>query len=379
MFSPVNHMIIAINISFTGRNNNDLIPEYFSQLAVTHPQHQFIFIADKGVDVKNISAKNCIHVVAGAAANNPLLLQYRLNYTIPAILRKHKADVLISSNCCSLKTKVPQCLLLTDLSFISHPGIYPGKWLSFFKKHTAKALAKAKSIVAASPFLKQQAKEKYKIADEAIDLMHYGGGESFLPVTWQQKDAVKDKYTEGLEYFLYSGPIDAKQSLTNLLKAFSFFKKRQKSNMQLIIASATAATDKAFIKSLGSYKYRNEVKLLDKLDTATLAQITGSAYALVYPSVYENFAAAIPAALQCNIPVIAGNGNEIKAINGDALIYCNTSDLDDIADKMMLLFKNEDKRNEAIEKGSQFAAQYNRKEAIACLWQAVEKAAAARS
>jgi glycosyltransferase involved in cell wall biosynthesis len=208
-------------------------------------------------------------------------------------------------------------------------------------------------------------------------VVHFGAGEIYRPATWQEKDAVKETYSEGLEYFLYSGPIDPKQNLINLLKAFSFFKKRQKSNMQLIIASGTAATDKAFIKSLGSFKYRNEVKVLDKLPGSTLAKITGSAYALVYPSVYENFAAAIPAAMQSGVPVVTGNGHAMKEIFGDAVLYSNTADINDIADKMMLLFKDENKRNELIAKGRQQAILYDRVETMATIWKAILKSTGA--
>ena len=370
-------MTIAVNIGFTAgsfpSSTNDLLFEYFSALAASHSKQQFIFIVDKDFDEKNIRAKNCIAIVAGSVTTNPILLQYRLNFTIPAILRKHKADVFVSYGNCSLRSKLPQCMLVNHLSFLLHPELYSNSWLRFYKKNTPKFTAHATTIVASSAFLKQQLIDNYKKDAAAIHVVNYGADEIYSPQGWQEKDAVKENYSQGLEYFLYAGPIDPKQNLVNLLKAFSFFKKRQKSNMQLIIASASAATDKAFIKSLGSFKYRNEVKVLDKLPEPTLAKITGSAYALVYPSVYENFAASIPAAQQSAVPVIAGNGQAIKEIYGDTVLYTNSTDFNDIADKMMLLFKDENKRNELIEKSRQQAALYDRTANMAIIWEAIEK------
>ncbi len=371
-------MIIAVNTSFTAvgpTGTNDLLLEYFSYLALQQPQHQFIYIVDKDFNEKYITAANSFAVVAGSAPTNPLLLQYRLNYTIPAILRKHKATVFISVGCCSLRTAIPQCIIINGLSFLKHPELYAGNWLRFYKKNTPKCLAAATSIATATPFLKEQLVAVYKIDAGKIDIVHCGASDAYQPATWQEKDAVKERYTEGLEYFLYSGPIEPRQNLVNLLKAFSFFKKRQKSNMQLVIASTTAASDNVLIKSLATFKFRNEVKLLEKLPTATLAKITGSAYALVYPSHYENFAGAIPAAMQAAVPVIAGNMEAMRDLCADAVLYSNTNDFNDIAEKMMLLFKDESRRNGLIEKGKQQAALYGGANTTQSLWKAIVKSA----
>ena len=182
---------------------------------------------------------------------------------------------------------------------------------------------------------------------------------NFKPSAWQQKDAVKEKYTEGLEYFLHTGPVNTGSNLITLLKAFSFFKKRQKSNMQLLLASKSVVTDKEFIKSLASYKYRDEVKLLDNLSEENIAQITAAAYALIYPSFYNACGTSLLHAMQSDIPVITGNNTAMPEICGDAALYINPNDFNDIAEKMMLLFKDEDLRNQLIIKGRHQAGMYN--------------------
>ena len=64
---------------------------------------------------------------------------------------------------------------------------------------------------------------------------------------WEEKELIKEKYADGKAYFLFSGDINQRSNLINLLKAFSFFKKRQKSNMLLLIAGNA---DEAFKKEL---------------------------------------------------------------------------------------------------------------------------------
>jgi glycosyltransferase involved in cell wall biosynthesis len=191
----------------------------------------------------------------------------------------------------------------------------------------------------------------------------------FIPADWRQKEKIKDQYSTGKEYFLYSGTIDTQHNLINLLKAFSFFKKRQKSNMQLILASTAGIKDAVFTKSLASYKYRTEVQLLERCSMETLAAVTAAAYALVYPVLYEGFCTSAAEAMQCGTPVITTNSSSLPEICGDAALYANSSDFNDIADKMMLLFKDEDKRNELIIKGLQQATQFNREKTAVRIWE----------
>ncbi|NOT92600.1 glycosyltransferase family 4 protein [Ferruginibacter sp.] len=370
-------MIIAVNASFVNThsgNNADFIFDYFSKLAQQYPQHQFIYIVDKGFDEKYITSKNITPVIAGQQTKSPLLLQYRLNYKIPAILRKYKANVFVSTDgYCLLRTKVPQCVIVNDLSFLQQPQYFTATWLKFYKNNTAKYLAKAETIITTSQFLKQEIITHYKIESKKIEVAYQCAGKYFKPVIWLQKDVAKEHYTDGKEYFLYSGVIDSNNNLITLLKAFSFFKKRQKSNMQLVLASKTTVTDKVFIKDLASFKYRAEVKLCENLQPETLAQITASAYAMVYPLLYQGNGISLIEAMQADVPVITADNTAIPEICGDAALYTNPNDFNDIADKMMLLFKDEDKRNQHIIKGRQQAGLYNADKTAAAIWQAIIK------
>jgi glycosyltransferase involved in cell wall biosynthesis len=371
-------MTIAVNANFLNTNfpcnDGDFIFEIFSRLAKKYPQHNFIYFFDANFDEKYITSKNITAVITGSQIKNPLLLQYRLNYKMPSLLKKHKADIFISAGgYCSLRTKLPQCIIVNDLSFLQLPQFFTKRWLNFYKKNTSKFLAKAKAIVTTAEFLKNEIIDKYKIASDKIDVAYTAANNTFKPSTWQQKDAVKEKYTEGLEYFLYAGSVNTGSNLITLLKAFSFFKKRQKSNMQLLLISKFAATDKDFIKSLASYKYRDQVKLLDNLSEENFIQITAAAYAMIYPSLYDGCGTSLLQSMQSDIPIITGNNTAMPEICGDAALYINPNDFNNIAEKMMQLFKDEYLLNQLIIKGRQQAAMYNWDKTADKVWKIILK------
>ena len=348
-------MIIAVNT----RLNKETQPEGYEaflflildHLSKKFSQHQLIYIFD--APYKNIVfTKNVLPVVAGPKATSSLRLQYWFNYRIPSILRTHKADVFVSmEGICSLRTKVPQCLLMSDLSFLQASQSTKKTQARFYKKYTAVFLTKAKSIATISAYSKTVIANQYKIAAEDIAVIHPVIDNIFKPLDWTEQEIIKEKYTEGKAYFLSTG----NSNLINLLKAFSFFKKRQKSTMLLLIAGKT---DENFNKEFKTYKLRNEVKLLEELDTVELAKITASAYAMVYPVSYDDMALPALQSLQCNVPVVMSDAGAMPAVFGEAALYINPESHEDIAQKMMLVFKDEDKTNELVKAGKNLLQRY---------------------
>lgn len=372
-------MVIAVNTRFLLKDYlegyGNFTFECFSRLSKKYPEHTFLYIFDREFDKTFITSDNIIPIVAGPTARHPLLWQYWYNYKVPAILRKYKADVFVSPDgFCSLRTKVPQCLVVHDLAFIHFPQFIHKSHLRFYKSFTPKFLQKAKSIATVSLFSKDDILRHYKVTDNKIDVVYNGASAIFKPLDQEQKEAIKTKYAEGREFFLFTGSIHPRKNLLHLLKAFSIFKKRQKSNMQLLIAGRLAWDYESFITGLKSYKYREEVKLLGYLPQEELATITASAYALVYPSFFEGFGVPPIEAMQCEVPVIASNAGSIPEVSGDAAVYVDPGNIDDIAEKMMLLYKDESKRNDLIAKGKTRAKEFSWEKTAGLLWSAIGKA-----
>ena len=106
-------------------------------------------------------------------------------------------------------------------------------------------------------------------------------------------------------------------------------------------------------------------------DTAEdeLRAITAAAYAFVTPALFIDNTTILLNALQCGVPVITGNTLLNKELFGEAVRYVDCNDVKELADKMMLLFKDEDMRRTIINKGLQQVKQYNGDSAVNLLWE----------
>src|SRR5260221_2274125 len=372
-------MKIAVNTRFLLTDYLEgygyFIYESFKRITKNHPEHEFIFIFDRPFDKRFLFSSNVKAVVTGPPARHPLLWKLWYDVKVPAVLRKFKADIFVSCDgFCSLTTKVPQCLVEHDLAFLHYPSFIKKSHLLFYKRYTAKFLNKAKSVATVSEFWKQDIISHYKIPADKIDIVYNAAKEIFHPLSHEGKQITKERYTEGKEYFVYAGAIHPRKNLINLLKAFSGFKKRQQTNIKLVLAGRLAWKYESFVESLKTYKYRNDVVMTGYLNEEELVKIIGAAHALVYPSFFEGFGVPVLEAMRCNVPVITSANSSMQEIAKDAALFADASNHNDIADKMIKIYKDENLRNELIQKGKYIVQLYSWDKTAELLWQAILKA-----
>jgi glycosyltransferase involved in cell wall biosynthesis len=146
--------------------------------------------------------------------------------------------------------------------------------------------------------------------------------------------------------------------------------------MLLLIAATNYSTGNLFEKSLQTYKYRNEVKILPNLTGTDLAILTATAYSFVFTTLESTSYLSVINAMQCGVPVILSNSLLMNEICDDAALFSEPAVFENIADKMMLIFKDETLRNVLVEKCKSKAANFDAAEANNLLWQHLEKCAA---
>lgn len=375
----MHRMKIAVNTRFLLPDQMEgygyFIHETFRRITQSHPEHEFIFIFDRPYHSKFIYAQNITPVVVQPSARHPLLWKFWFDIRIPSVLKKYGVNAFVSPDgFCSLNTTVPQCLVLHDLSFLHFPSFIKKSHLLFYKHYTARFLEKSKSIATVSEFSKKDIIEHYGIDEKKIDVVFSAAKDIFKPLNRQDSEEIKKQYTEGKEFFLHTGAIHPRKNLENLLKAFSVFKKRQQSSMKLVLAGRLAWKYDSLITKLKTYKYRNDVILLDYINEDVLAKITASAYALIYPSFFEGFGVPVLEAFQCEVPVITSSGSSMQEIAGDASLYADPENYTELAEKMMQLYKDELLRTSLIKKASNVVSQYTWDNTSQLLWQTIKKA-----
>ena len=109
--------------------------------------------------------------------------------------------------------------------------------------------------------------------------------------------------------------------------------------MKLVLAGRLAWKNDAFLDLLKTYKYKADVVLTNYVEEKELAKLTASAYALVYPSLFEGFGVPVLEAMQCNVAVLTSVNSSMQEIADDAALYFDATNHTDMAEKLMFIYK----------------------------------------
>lgn len=372
-------MTIAINAIFLQKGQLEgygyFVQEIVRRWVAQYPQHQFVLVFDRPADPSFCFAENVTLVEVGPPARHALGFLYWYNFRLPMALRKYKPDVLVQPyGFCSITTNIPQVMVVHDLSFKHFPQFVPVYHRWFYQLFTGVFIKKATQLATVSDFSAKDIIQHYPKAAGKINIVYSAAKPFFQPLDYEAKAAVKAEYAKDCEYFLFTGGIHPRKNLLNLLKAFSVFKKWQRSNMQLLVVGRKAWQYEDVLEKLSTYKFREDVVLLDYLDEQALAKITASAYAAVYPSFWEGFGVPIVEAMQSGVPIITSNTSAMPETGGDAALYADPADPNTIGQLMIQLYKDEQLRSRLIAKGLDHAKQFSWERTAQLLWTGLEKA-----
>jgi glycosyltransferase involved in cell wall biosynthesis len=305
----------------TAADTGNIVTTLLMGLCRVHPEHTFIFFFNSNPPPLEFPT-NVSVVVLPLKGNKAWQRYLWLEWKLPRALKAQRVELFLGMDgTLPLRSKIPANL------FISEMG-------------TTKYIQKAKQVLVLSNAAKQELPN--------AQLVSPGMYPGYKPLEWDEREDVKREFAWGVEYFITVGSLHPRNNILPLLKAFSALKRRLHSNMKLVLVGAATAAGAEISASLASYKYRNDVVWLQETDAETLARLVAGAYALIYTSRLDGMAMPVYAALQCQVPVIAIDGQPAREAGGDAVIYTDPENLEDLADKMCLLYKDEQLRSRQL-------------------------------
>ena len=366
-------MIIAVHIALQHphqQTGTDFIYNCFSLMAASNPDQHFIFIFDKPFDIVNIKSVNITPVLAGPAIKNRLLQHYFYNYKLPRLLNKYQADIFVSKDVCSLRSTIPQYLIINDLSFLQKQHMYNSSDVRYLKRYSRQFVKKSDKIAVMNDHLKELLQVAYSLPAKKISVINNAIIEKTKILTEEGIAKVKEKLTDGKSYFLFFATSITISNVIIILKAFSIFKKWQKSNMQLVILFSAAEKDYV-IKDLNNYKHREDVRLIHATDEQQQSEITSAAYAAINLASMEITETDGLKTIASNVPLITTDTVFFRSTYADAASYCQPTDKD-VAEKMMLLYKDENYRSSLINNGQLLSEKYSLPNTSNRLWQTIQ-------
>lgn len=364
-------MTIAFNLLHEGNERENFILKTFYHNAICHPDHTFLLITTSSHSCLS-GIKNATQLVIEKEPQSLISQVIFYNFQLPKILKKNKTDIIVTGTFCSLFSKIAQLCIVGSNSF--NHGRYTKRkknfWLELF---VSESLKKADSVITFSNYQKEKIQQTSKINASKIAVIYPGTENDLSPVSFDKREAIKESVADGNEYFVYAGLLSERQNITNLLKAFSAFKKRQRSQMQLIFAGEPGEDFLNFKNSLEHYKFRNEIKVFPSASKEKILEICSSAYAFIDAASDSNNFEMLFTAMKNNVPVLVSSGSGLLEVSGDAALSFDAENIKDMGEKMMLIFKDETMRSELALAAATKVESLNWEKSSDALWSNIKK------
>lgn len=340
-------------------------------LASTRPDDELVFFVDEQSQKTIPPQANIKLVLVKPAVKNGLMLTYWHRFKLPKQLKKHAADIFISdAGAFCAGASIPQLAWIEDISFIDKKQSNGSPYSSFLRRYFPQFLKNGARLIVPQPFLKTALDKKFPSGVSKISCLPTGLSEDYTPMDEDDRQTFLQILTGGTEYFICEADQYSAAFLTTALKAFSLFKKRQKSSMKLLIVTHGIQADQ-HVKDLHLYKYRADLVVKPFSNSREHAQLLGAAYAGIYvPGKLDKINNIGLQVLKAGIPLIVSDLPANHELFDDAVLYADP-DEKAIADHMMELYKNEEKRKNLVTLGLQHARAYNWEDCVDELWQTI--------
>jgi glycosyltransferase involved in cell wall biosynthesis len=220
--------------------------ETLRRIVASHPEVKFYFLFDRSPDPSFIFGPNVEAVVLKPPARHPFLYVIWFEWAVKRALDKIQPDLFLSPDgYLSLGSTIPSLSVLHDLNFEHFPDDLPllARWhyRSFFPRYAQKAAR----IATVSEFSKQDIMQQYGVPAEKIDVVYNGANELFSPLTIEEQQAVRQRYSEGHPYFLFVGALHPRKNLVRLFQAFDLYRSQSNQQVKLLIVGEKMFRTKA--------------------------------------------------------------------------------------------------------------------------------------
>jgi glycosyltransferase involved in cell wall biosynthesis len=370
-------MIIAVNSRFLIKNKEDGIFWYsyetLRRITVMHPEHRFIFLFDRKYSPEFVFSENIIPVVIPPPARHPVLWFMWFEFFLPRALKKYNAELFLSPDgFLSLRAKLPSLIVIHDINFFHRPFDLPFLVRWYYNYFFPRFAKKATRICTVSEFSKQDICSSFLIQPDKIDVHYNGVNPVFRPIGEERKRDIRNKYTGGKSFFIFTGSLHPRKNLVNLLKAFDHFRHQTGKDFRIVIAGRKMFLNKEMVRIYRDMNYRDDVIFTGFLHTDELAGLLAAAEALILVSYYEGFGLPVLEAMMCDVPVIVSDKSSLPEIAGDAALYADPDDSINIADVMEKLISTPELRNDLIRKGRSRIKHFSWDKTAEGLWKSVE-------
>jgi len=258
-----------------------------------------------------------------------------------------------------LNIKIVLCLH-SNLPWV-YFNLMPGNSLRnfFTKKLMELSIYTSDHLLVDSYFAKEEISKILNLYKKKIEVIYLNINNKFLSENFKKKSIKNFNYED--KYILSVMSCVRYHNIINLLKAFKLLIKEINYNIKLVLV--LQILDKKYFTEVKKFIEDNfaedKIFIYSNLDSDELPNLYKSSQLYVFTSYSEVFGLTTLEAMSQGVPVVISNRSALPEINGNAALYFDPDDVDQIKNSLNKVMLDKKLRAELIQNGKEQLKKFN--------------------
>jgi glycosyltransferase involved in cell wall biosynthesis len=243
---------------------------------------------------------------------------------LPRRARAAGADVVhhpLPARACAVGAA--QVVTVHDLAFVRLPEAFDRRYAAWARRAHRAAARRSGAVVCPTEATARDVRARWGVPGARVVFAPHGPGQ-LLPTAPR---------TAAPRHFLYVGDDEPRKNVAALRAAHARYRERAQRPLPLVIAGAAG----------------------EPVPPGRLAELYAGAAAVVHPALHEGFGLTLAEAMRAGAPVLAGRAPGVVETAGDAALYADPRDPEDLARALARLAGDADLRAQLSARGRQRA------------------------
>src|SRR3989344_3275669 len=258
----------------------------------------------------------------------------------------------------SARTKL--VLTVHDLAFLHFPEAIERRNLRFLQEFCPPAIQRADRIVAVSQSTKNDIVNKFGVQEEKIVVIPNAAAGNFQPQDPERcRIIIQERYQVAKPYLLFVGTMEPRKNVTLLLAACEQLAPELQQVYALVLIGMKGWQQSGLQHAIAKLQEKMTVITPGYISQEELPLFYGAAKLFVFPSLFEGFGIPALEAMACGTPVLVANNSSLPEVVGAAAMLFANNNVADLKEKLLILLKDNQLREQMREKGFQQAQKFS--------------------
>lgn len=226
----------------------------------------------------------------------------------------------------------PVVACVHDLSYLYFPTAYSRGFRLFYNAIVPLIFRRAKAVITVSESERQSIGKHYPFVAKRLFAIQNGG------LSGDMKPDAPPPAADAAKYVLYVGSLSKRKNFPNMFEVACRLAREKSYNFVFVGGTAAGLTSSGLSVPpdvADRISFAGQIN-----ETEALIKFYSSATVLMFPSFYE--ASPLPPieAMACGCPVVSSAIPSLQERCGDAALYCDPSNIDDIAERVVDVMEN---------------------------------------